>query len=148
MKIPYLTLTLIAIFANICVSAQAAPVVRPSDVNTNPTAYDSKTVVLIGTLFFSFPAHSRFIYDSFDIAKREWRYREYHSDFNTFDFDKFIKYCISIANPENIPHRFYGKAVNVRVIGRIIADNIDAYYSVGTCGGNTAIEVEKIVDSW
>jgi hypothetical protein len=111
---------------------------RISQITANPDEYVGKKVVVRGFVELGDPKsifRGHAIFESKSIADQEERLYRSGRD---FDITPYLKYCLTIANPE----RFWADAARfdrktVRLSGTIRADK-----DVAPCGSGWALEVE------
>jgi hypothetical protein len=114
------------------------PELKISQITANPSQYIGKKVVVLGFVALGdqeeiFRGHA--IFESKAVYDQENRL--YHSG-RYFDPRPFLKYCLTIANPE----RYYADAAQfngktIRIAGTIRPDE-----DVAPCGSGWALEID------
>jgi hypothetical protein len=111
----------------------------PSNLNLNPEKYSGQEVIVQGYLTLGPEAHN--IYES-ESLKREFEKRWDTDD--GFDPKAYVKYCLTIANPDFLYSRkgeIAGKTIVVK--GRFIEKYLDGRIDLGACPLPTAILIDE-----
>lgn len=115
----------------------------PSELNSNISNFSGKNVTVKGYVTLEPEGHN--LYESKEL-KTEFA-RRWESDEKDFDPKKYIKYCLTIANPDFLYRRresLAGKTLVVKgkFIGNYTGPN---NFDIGACPLPTAIFIDEIV---
>lgn len=126
-----------------CVRLDRHSVVRPSDVNSSPLQFSQRHIIISG--YLNIGPESRIIYESrrrlYDF-RRGWR-----SSGDEFSADQYDRYCLTVANPEEVlrqrPSLRNGSIV---ASGRFVSNYYDVNSIVlGACPLPGAFIIERII---
>jgi hypothetical protein len=113
----------------------------PSELNSNPSIYGGKQVLVIGYVILKPGGH--ILYESKNLHE-EFR-RRWQSDDATFKLKDYERYCLTIANPDLLykyDRKFDGSTITIR--GTFLSNYLDAtHIDLGACPLPTAILVDE-----